>query len=97
MMNEKSAYRRKMEAQLHEWEAEIDRLRAKAENAQADAALNRERQQMLDELHERRMRARRDLDLLDTRAEDAWDDLKTDIEKTWADIKNAVEKIKNRM
>jgi hypothetical protein len=38
-MNRKEAYQKKLQAQLDEWSAEIDKLKAKADNAEADAQI----------------------------------------------------------
>lgn len=38
-MNEKQLYQQKKQAQLDEWQAEVDKLKAKASEASADAQL----------------------------------------------------------
>lgn len=42
-MDEKSAYRQKLEARLDKWRAEIDELQAKASEASEDARLEYEK------------------------------------------------------
>ena len=39
-MNKEKLYREKAEAQLNEWSAELDKLKAQARGASADAALD---------------------------------------------------------
>ena len=38
-MSEKEAYETKLQAQLDEWQADVDKLRARLKNAEADAKL----------------------------------------------------------
>ena len=38
-MNMKEAYEKKLEAQMEEWSLEIDKLKAKADKAEADSQL----------------------------------------------------------
>ena len=42
-MSKKEAYERKLQAQLNEWSAEIDRLQAKAQGASADLQIESEK------------------------------------------------------
>jgi hypothetical protein len=39
-MNEKELYQQKKQAQLDEWKAEVDKLKAKASGASADAQMD---------------------------------------------------------
>ena len=43
-MSDKEVYLQKMRAQLDEWKADVDKLKAKASMASADARLERNRQ-----------------------------------------------------
>ncbi len=43
-MNEKELYQQKKQAQLNEWKAEFDKLKAKASGASADAQLELNKQ-----------------------------------------------------
>ena len=43
-MNEKELYQQKKQAQLDEWKAEVDKLKAKASGASADAQLELNRE-----------------------------------------------------
>ena len=74
-MNRQDAYIQKFEAQLDAWKADINKLRARADDASAEAKLD-----LLDQLD--RLRARRDdardqLDELRKAGEDNWEQLKT--------------------
>jgi hypothetical protein len=87
-MSNKDAYQQKLEAKLDEWRAEIDKLRAKGRQADADAQIQLDRQ--VEDLEKRQEAARRKLEELRSTSEDAWQDLKSGIEKAWDDLGNAV-------
>lgn len=93
-MSSKQAYQKKIQAQLDEWSAEIDKLRAKADRADADAeiALNRE----IDNLRDKRNQARQKLDELSSAGEDAWEDIKTGVEAASNALGQAVRSAQSR-
>ncbi len=61
-MSMKEAYEQKLQAQLDEWRAEIDKLKAKADNAEADAQVEYYKQ--IEELHSMQESATNKLDEL---------------------------------
>ena len=79
-MSDKKAYEKKLEAQLNEWNAKIDVLKAKADKAGADAKLKYE--ETIDKLEQKR-----------DEAKDKLEEIKQEGENTWEDIKNATEDI----
>ena len=81
-----------MEAELHEWEAELERWRERDERADGDVEMRREQQQMLDDLHEKRLQARQYLDQLDRSAN--WSEMKPRIERLWSEIRAQIAAIK---
>jgi uncharacterized coiled-coil DUF342 family protein len=83
-MSDKNAYEDKLEAQLKEWQAEIDKLRAKADKANADARLEYDRQ--IKELVEYQKRAQGKLNEIQQASEAAWADMRSGMEKAWADM-----------
>ncbi len=93
-MSNKQAYQQKVQAQLDEWSAEIDKLRAKADKADADAqiALNRE----IDDLRDKKNQAREKLDELSEASEGAWEDLKTGIESASNQLGQALRSAQSR-
>jgi uncharacterized coiled-coil DUF342 family protein len=93
-MTDRSAYRQKLEAQLDEWRAEIDKLQAKAVEAGADARIEYEKQ--VEELREQQKEAQERLEELNDAGEEAWDDLKDGVEKAWDNLGNAVQKAVER-
>lgn len=93
-MSEKEAYEKKLQAQLDEWGAEIDRLKAKADAAGADAQLEYNKQ--LDELRSKRAAANEKLAELKATSGDAWEDLKDGITKAWGSLSDAMKSAKDR-
>lgn len=93
-MSEKDAYLKKLEAQLEEWDAAIDRLRAKAKGAQADAQLAYEKQ--LNELRAKRKQAVDRMEELRHASEGAWQDMKAGVEGAWSSFHDALNKARAR-
>ena len=93
-MRARTAYVREMEAQLEAWEADISKLRARAE--QASAGLRVGYNEQLEALQKNQRAAREKLDELEQASDEAWEDLKTGAEATWEDLKAAVERAVSR-
>jgi DNA repair exonuclease SbcCD ATPase subunit len=93
-MDDKTAYRQKLEARLDQWRAEIDKLQAKAEEAGADARIEYEKQ--VKDLRRKQEEAREMLGELDEAGEQAWKDLRSAIDKIWNDLGGAVNKAAER-
>jgi len=73
-MSDRDAYQDKLQAQLDEWKADIDKLRARAAQAEADARIALERE--VDELNARREAVAAKLAELRSASGEAFDDLK---------------------
>lgn len=93
-MATKEAYRKKLEAQLKEWDAKLDVLSAKAQKTTADARIKYENE--LESLRSRRAAAHKMLEELGKRSEDAWEDMKGGAEKVWDELGKAMEKMADR-
>lgn len=89
-MATKEAYQKKLEAQLKEWDAKLDLLSAKAQKATADARIKYEND--LESLKSKRAAARKTLEELGKRSENAWEDMKDGAEKVWDEMGKAIEK-----
>lgn len=91
----KDEYHHKINAEVSDWDAQIER--AKAER-KADAA-DREWEKEEDYREYRAKRKDVDQRLADLRnaSEDKWEDMKTGVEKAWLDAKNAFNKLGNRI
>jgi len=95
-MKDRKEYIDQMSAKLKEWDAEIQKLVAKADKAKAD--IKADYQQELDELRNKREEAQQKLKEIQQAGEDAWEELKDGIEKSWKtlgdSIKSAFRKLK---
>jgi len=81
IMSNRETYIKKAEAQLEEWSAQIDLLKAKGENLAADAEI--EFRKKLDEAEKKRAELSSYLDQLADKTDDIWDDVKDEAEEKW--------------
>ena len=93
-MSMKQAYVQKLQAQMNDWNAEISKLKAKAEGAEADAQLEYYKQ--IEELREQQQDAQAKLNELREAGEDAWEDLKAGIDNAWSSLGEAVKTAASR-
>lgn len=93
-MSAKQAYEQKLEAKLNEWKAEIDKLKAKADGAEADSRLRYEKE--IDDLKKRQAEARKKLEELRKASDDAWEDMKAGIDSAWSSLGDAIGKATSR-
>lgn len=87
-MSEKELYQQKMKAQLDEWKADVDKLKAKASGASADAKLGLERQ--ISGLEENIDKGKARLAELANSAEDTWESVKDRVESAWEALKSSL-------
>lgn len=92
-MSKRDAYQKKLEAQLDGWNADINKLKAKAENADAEARIKYYSQ--LDELKEKRNAASDKLDELKEASDQAWEDIKAGVESAWKDLDESVRRARS--
>lgn len=93
-MNNKEAYLQKLKAQLDEWDAEIQKFKAKAKKAKDD--LNIDYKEDLESLQASREAASKKLEEFGHCSDEAWEDLKEGIEKAWDDLGGAVKSAVSR-
>ena len=93
-MEKKKAYEEKLQAQLDEWDAKIDTLKAKAAKAEADTKVNY--QETIEELEKKRADAKKRLQELREAGDDAWTDLKKGIDEAWSNFGSAVKSAMDR-
>jgi len=87
-MNKEHAYEEKMDAQLREWQAELDRLQARADKMEADAKV--EYYKNIEDLRKKYMTAQQRLEDLKRAGGEAVDELKNGVETAFGDMKQAV-------
>jgi hypothetical protein len=85
--NKRKAYEEKLDAQLKEWSAQIALLKAKADNAKADAKV--EYYKTIEALQGKQNAAKTKLQELKSAGDEAWEDIKAGAEKAWAEVMTA--------
>ena len=86
----KKAYQEKIEAQLKEWGAKIDVLKAKAEKSKADLKIKYEKQ--VQDLRTKQDAMQQKLRELRDSGEDAWEGLKTGMDKSLDELKGSLDR-----
>jgi len=94
IMSKKQAYEKKLQAQLDEWSAQIDRLKAKADGKAADEQL--EYYQRIEELESMKQSANKKLNELKKASDDAWEDVKVGIDSAWDSLSAAFKSASSR-
>jgi len=87
-MNDKELYQQKMQARLDEWKAQVDKLKAKASGASADAQLDINRQIRVLERNIEEGKAK--LSEITAAGEHAWESIKDGVESAWDALKSGV-------
>jgi hypothetical protein len=93
-MNSKDAYAKKTEAQMDEWAAEVKKLRAKAEQADADARIKMNEE--IDKIQARQALASEKLEDLKASGEDAWEDIKLGLDQARRAVSDSMESARAR-
>ncbi len=95
-MEEKKDYQKALEAQLKEWEIELERLNVMAQKAKIEVKL--EYQKQIDDLMQKRNEVQLKLYALKDSADEAWKEIKAGAEVAMEDLskafKNAMAKFK---
>lgn len=93
-MTTKDEYIQKMHAKLDQWNAEIDKLAAKADQVSADTRAEYHKQ--IEDLRAKREAAQERMSMLQQAGEGAWQDLKAGMEMAWDVIGEAIDSAKTR-
>ncbi len=93
-MDTKQVYEDKMNARLHEWQAKIDVLKARADKATAEQKIKYNDE--IESLRNRQRHLYKKLDELRLAGNDGWEDLKTGVEQAYQELKSAVERAGER-
>lgn len=94
MSEKRDAFVQIIKARIDEWNAEIDRLQARAEQAEADVRI--EYHDQIQELKNYRDDARKKLSRLQQAGEGAWEDLKAGVELAFEAMNQAVSSARKR-
>ncbi|HEX5709921.1 MAG TPA: hypothetical protein VFX68_01135 [Sulfuricurvum sp.] len=87
-MNDKQLYHQKKEAQLKEWKADIEKIKAKALMASADVQIEMNHQ--IDALEKKIEEGKTKLSDLANAADDVYESMKTGVESAWDSLKSTV-------
>jgi uncharacterized coiled-coil DUF342 family protein len=93
-MEDKDAYIQKLHARLDEWNAEIDKLKSKADKAEAESRI--EFQKQIENLRQRRQEAEKKVDEVRAAGEWAWEDLKSGVQLAWDAMEQALKSARTR-
>jgi hypothetical protein len=93
-MEDKEAYIKKLQARMDGWNAEIDKLRAKAEKAKAESRI--EFQNQIENLNQRRQAATNKLSDMREAGEGVWEDLKSGVQGVWDAMEEALKSARSR-
>ncbi len=88
MNHQKQAYKQKVDAEMKEWEAKADLLKAKGNNLAADAKLEFEKH--LQDLEQAKMEFSSYFDQIAEKADDTWDTVKDEAENNWDKFRSKV-------
>jgi uncharacterized coiled-coil protein SlyX len=91
----KEAYEQQIKAQLREWNAQIDLLRARAEKAEADARVDY--QQRIQELELKQAAAQERLEKLQGASAEAWNDLRAGMDRAVNELQAALKDATDRL
>ena len=86
-MSEKELYQQKKQAQLDEWKAQVDKLKAKASGADAEAELELNKQ--IEALESKIESGKTKLAEIADASEEAWESFKDGVESAWESITSA--------
>ena len=92
-MSKRDEYVEKLKGQLDQWNTEVAKWEAKAQNAQAGARAEYDKH--LNELRRRRDQALEQMKRLQAATGDAWVDLVRGADEAWAKMREALEKARS--
>ena len=93
-MKNKEAYVQKLHAKINEWNADIDRLKAKANQVEADSRI--EYQKQIEVLKSKRDDIEKKVAEISRSGEDAWEDLKAGADLAWEAMSEAIKSATSR-
>jgi len=88
-MQTRELYKQKYQAQIHEWSAKLEVMKAQSEKLTAQTKLDVK--PLLDAAHAKFAAAKAKLDELAVATEDKWEDVVKEASRTWSDLEAATE------
>ncbi|WP_300464546.1 coiled coil domain-containing protein [Desulfobacula sp.] len=86
-MNEKKLFQQKKQAQLDKWKAEVNKFKARASGASADAQLGLNKQ--IEVLEGKIEEGKTKLAEIRVASEDSWESIKEGVETAWDSMRSA--------
>lgn len=93
-MSDRDAYIEKTKAMLDQWNAQIERMQAKADEAEANAKI--EYQKQVEDMQARRDEAEAKLNDLRNASDDAWSDMRAGFDAAWQNLSSAFDTARSR-
>lgn len=93
-MSKREAYVQNLHAKIDEWNADIDKLKLKADQVEADSKI--EYQKQIDMLKQKRHDIEKKVAEMTRSGEDAWDDLKSGTDLAWEAMNEAIKSATSR-
>lgn len=93
-MDKKEEYRERLEAQLKEWKAKIDRLEARTSMVSSETKADL--MKAIEELRGKKMIVKDKYSELQKAGGEVWDTTKEGVEKAAAELKHALDKVVSR-
>jgi hypothetical protein len=93
-MADREAYEQKIDAQMREWQANLDAMKAKADQATADAKIEYESQ--LNQASDAMKEARTQLDALKSVSADKWQVMRDKVDQATRDVGVKLNELKTR-
>jgi uncharacterized coiled-coil DUF342 family protein len=94
MGEQRDAYTEKFKAKLDDWNADIDRLQAKANGAQEEVLVSYNKQ--IEALKSKRDELKGKMTELQQRGDDAWEDMREGLGTAWKVLGDSIESAKAR-
>lgn len=93
-MSNKEAYEKKIEAQMEEWQAEIDKMKAQSKEKSADTEI--EYNNKVKEIEQKKAAAESKLDDVKKASNDAWEELKDGMQDATNSLSDAIKSAKKQ-
>jgi uncharacterized coiled-coil DUF342 family protein len=93
-MKNKEAYIQKLHAKIDEWNTDIDKLKAKADQVEADSKI--EYQKQMQALKSKRDEIEKKVSEISRSGENAWEDLKAGVDLAWEAMSEAIKSATSR-
>jgi hypothetical protein len=96
-MDEKQLFRQRMESELRQWEAQVNKMASRIEYSRVDTDAWREGTDALHDWRVHLVEARRYLHELESQPDPEWDQLREGMEQTWQALEHGLQRLKARV